>query len=145
MPVARSENPSLHRPLLVASHRVKLAILQSAQQLRLNRQRHVADLVQEESAVVGLAQQTFGRSVSSGKRSPLVAELLAFEQRLRQSRAVDGHKWLIFPPASQIDSLGNEFLSGPAAAVQVYGRLGIGHSRDETEHAAHLRALADDL
>ena len=43
-------------PRLVAAQPLELALLQDAQQLHLNRRRHVADLVQEHGAGIGLLE-----------------------------------------------------------------------------------------
>jgi hypothetical protein len=52
----------------------------------------VADLVEEESAAVGLQKAPVVTLDSPGERPALVAEEFGFENRLRQGRAVDGNE-----------------------------------------------------
>ena len=68
-------------------------LLQHAQQLRLQRERQLADLVEEERAAVGAARSgPRACSRRAGERAAHVAEELALEQRLRDRRAVDRHE-----------------------------------------------------
>jgi hypothetical protein len=69
---------------LPAAQRHHLPLLQHAQQPRLHRQRHVADLVEEQRAAVGLADAA-RRAVAAGagEGAGPVAEQLGFDQRSR--------------------------------------------------------------
>ena len=51
--VGRADDAHVDRDLLAAADALDHAVLQEAQQLRLQRQRHVADLVEEQRAAVG--------------------------------------------------------------------------------------------
>ena len=51
-----ADQREIHRMGLAAAQRRDFALLQRAQQPRLHRRRHVAHLVQEQHAAVGLAQ-----------------------------------------------------------------------------------------
>ena len=64
-------------------------LLQEAQQLDLQRQRDVADLVEEQRAAMGQLDLALGRLDRAGEGALLVAEQLAFEQVLGDRRAVD--------------------------------------------------------
>src|SRR3546814_10753953 len=66
---------------LAPAHAEELVLGQHPQQPGLQRQRHVADFVEEQRAAVGLleaADMAFG---CAGERAGLVAEQLAFQQR----------------------------------------------------------------
>ena len=69
-----------------------LAALQRAQELHLERGRHLGDLVQEQRAAVGLLEQAELADGGAGERAPHVAEELRLEQRLGHRAAVDGHE-----------------------------------------------------
>ena len=58
--------------------RAQLALLQHPQELHLHRQRHVADLVEEERAAVRLLETPQARLLRAGERAALVAEELDF-------------------------------------------------------------------
>ena len=66
--------------LLAAAHALDDAVLQEAQQLGLQRQRHVADLVEEQRAAVGQLDLADGLLRRARERALLVAEQLALEQ-----------------------------------------------------------------
>src|SRR6185503_20274786 len=66
-----------------------LALLDHAQELRLDRRRQLADLVEEDRAAVGGLDQAELLGRGSGERALLVAEQLALEQALAECRAVD--------------------------------------------------------
>jgi hypothetical protein len=72
----------------LAADAVELALGQHAQQARLQRRRHVADLVEEQRAAVGLFEAAAAQRVGAGERALLVAEQLRFEQLLRNRRGV---------------------------------------------------------
>ena len=65
---------------------LELALLQHAQQLRLQRGAHRPDLVEEQRALVRLLETSLARADRAGERAAHVAEELRFEQRLRESR-----------------------------------------------------------
>ena len=62
-----------------------LALLQRAQQLGLQRQRHRRDFVDEERALVRQLEPADARRHGAGERALHVAEQLGFDQRLRES------------------------------------------------------------
>ena len=69
-----------------------VALLERAQELGLQRERHLADLVEEERAAVGLLEEARRALLGVGERAAHVAEQLALEQRLGHRRAVDARR-----------------------------------------------------
>ena len=65
----------------------------------LDRQRQLADFVEEQGPLVGLLDQPFLADVGPGERSAHMPEKNAFHERFRQRRAVDDHKIALGPPA----------------------------------------------
>ena len=57
-----------------------LAFLQHAQQLRLGAGGELADLVEEERALIGVLEEAWPLNDRAGERAPRVAEQLGFEQ-----------------------------------------------------------------
>jgi hypothetical protein len=91
--VGRGDDP--HVDLTGRSRRPRtLALLQRAQQLGLQRERHLADLVEQQRAAVGRAKKP-SLARRAGERALLVAEQLALEQRLGDRRAVDRDERLV--------------------------------------------------
>ena len=83
--------------LLTSADALDHPLLQEAQQLDLQRQRQVADLVEEQGAAVGDLDLAECRLGGAGEGALLVAEQLAFEQRLGNRGAVDGDESLFRP------------------------------------------------
>ncbi|VVE04435.1 hypothetical protein PNO31109_02287 [Pandoraea nosoerga] len=103
-----------------------LALLQHAQQARLQRHRHFADFVQENRAVVGrLEKARLAAAPRAGERPFLVAEQLALEQGFRKRRAVDRHERIVPAPARVVNALREQFLAGAALAVHEHRGIGL--------------------
>ncbi len=88
--VGRGDYARLHPERFEAADARELAFLQHAQQLGLQLDRQIADFVEEERAAAGLldlARAPLGRA---GEGPALVAEEFAFEQSVRDGRAVHG-------------------------------------------------------
>ena len=70
-----------------SAHPLELALLEDAQDLGLHGQRHVADLVQEEGALLGQLEAAGTGPHRAGEGAPLVAE------QLRLVRSVGAARW----------------------------------------------------
>ena len=88
-----------------------LALLQDAQQFRLQLQRHFADLVEKRDAPFRGAKHAQGGAQGPGERTAFVAEQLAFGKRCRECRAVDRHEGLHCPRTADVQHAGPDFLS----------------------------------
>jgi hypothetical protein len=81
--------------LFVPAHAVKLAVLQHAQQSCLQARRHVADLVQEQGAAVGLFEAALALMGGAGERPLFMTEELGFEQLAGNGGDVDCDERLV--------------------------------------------------
>src|SRR2546428_349253 len=128
----------------------ELVLLEDAQELRLERGRHVADLVQEDRAAVGLREEPGCVADRAGEGAAHVPEELALEQRLGERAAVDGHERPLAARAVRVDGACDEFLAGAALAEDEHraapGRdardrlVDLDHGRRAAHHAAQLLA-----
>src|SRR5687768_18174896 len=92
------------------------AILKQAEQLGLHQRRQLADFIQEERAAVSELHAT-GLARDGARESALfVAEQLAFEQRVRESAAVDLDEGAVLPPALLVHGACDQLLAGAALA-----------------------------
>ena len=91
--------------------------LQHAQNLGLGGGRHVADLIQEERAVVALLELADALHGRAGEGAALVAEQFAFEQLLGNGGAVDGQERLLAAVAVMVNGPRDQFLAGAAFAA----------------------------
>jgi len=94
VPVAGADDPGVHRALLVGTQAPDPALLEHPQQLHLERQRHVADLVEKERPAVGLFELARMPLRRAGEGALFVAEELGEEQAFGEGRAVNAHKGL---------------------------------------------------
>ena len=108
---------------LAAADPLDHALLKEAQQLDLQRQRDVADLVEEQRAAVGQLDLAVGGLDRAGERALLVAEQLALEQVLGDRRAIDGDE-LALAAARFVNRAGEQFLAGAAGAEQHHRDVG---------------------
>src|SRR5207248_11064836 len=114
--VRRGEDAGPYRDPLDAANPLELALLQDAKELRLQVLGKLADLVEEEAAVVGeLELPDLGRH-RAGEGALLVAEQLALEERVDDGGAVDGDE----RPrcrAVAVDDPGDELLARSALSL----------------------------
>src|SRR6185369_170489 len=134
---------ALHR--VVAADAVELAVGEDAQEARLQVERHVADLVEEERAAVGLLKAAAPRRLRTGERAALVAEELRLEQVLRDRRGVDRDERAARARAVLVQRVGDEFLAGPRLAGDEDGDDALAQAPDRTEDVLHRRRLPEDL
>ena len=88
--IGRGDETDLRANHPVAAEPRELALLERAQELGLDRRRHLADLVEEQHAAAGLFDAARLHGHGAGERAALVAEELGLEQLIGQGRAVDG-------------------------------------------------------
>ena len=84
--IRRRHQPDVDADRPGAAEPLELLLLQHAQQLRLQLQRNVADLVQEQRAAVRELEATDALRDRAGERALLVPEQLALEQARREWR-----------------------------------------------------------
>ncbi|OEZ82486.1 hypothetical protein JAB5_17410 [Janthinobacterium sp. HH103] len=104
-----------------AAHAHHFALFQHAQQPRLQGQRHFADFVEEQGAVVGRFEQPRMAAPARAREGPiLVAEQFRFQQGLGDGAAIDGDKGPVRAQAARafpVDGLRHQFLAAARLAL----------------------------
>ena len=100
----------------VPPHPDDAPVLDGAQQFRLQMQRDIADLVEEQRAPVGLLELAHMVRMGVGEGALDVAEELALEERLRDGAGVHRHHRLFTPEAVGVDFLRQHVLAGSVLA-----------------------------
>ena len=122
-----------------------LPLLDHAQQLGLEHRRHVADLVEQERAAVGLEKQAAMVLARVGEGAATVTEQLALEQVLGNRGTVDGEERRLAARAGGVQRAGQHLLAGPALAQQQHRRVGVGGAQRQLQRAPHRGRFGDDL
>ena len=92
--IRRGDDADVDANVRRAADPLEALLLEEPQQLGLQPRRHLADLVEEDRSAVGHLEQSFLLHARVRERAALVAEQLALEQLLRESRARDVHERL---------------------------------------------------
>ena len=92
--VGGGQHANVDRGFGFAAQAAQLAVFQHAQQLGLRGDRHFADFVEQQRAAFGQLKAAGAALQSAGECSFLMAEDFAFDERLRNGGAVDGHERL---------------------------------------------------
>ncbi|CAJ6550943.1 Uncharacterized protein conserved in bacteria [Burkholderia pseudomallei] len=120
----RRDDPHIRAHDPVRADRLELLVLQHAQQLALQRHRHVADFVEKERAAVGkLELADAPLAIRARVRARRRAEELGFEQRIGNRRDVDGHERLQCPRGRRVDRMREQLLTGARLAEQQHRRI----------------------
>ncbi len=112
----------------------------------MQRQRHLADLVEEQRAAMrGLEQPRLAAAPRTGERAVVIAEQLAFQQRLREGAAVHRHERERAARAQRVQALRDHLLAGAALAEYQHGRVRLRVAARQLAHALHRRGLAEHV
>ena len=122
----------------------EFVLLQYTQDLRLGIGAHVADLVQEQRAPVGLFEAANPLLVGAGERPLLVAEEFRFQQVLLKRRAVDLDEIARRAVGVVMDGARDQFLAGAGLAADEDGGMAPGDLADDAEYRFEGAARADD-
>ena len=141
--VGGGNHAHVHGHGLGAAHRVDHALLQHAQQLDLQLQRQVANLVQEDGAVLRQLKAPDPVGHGAGKRALAVAKQLALNQVLGDGRAVDGHKVGAGAVRQIVQGTRHNFLARAALARDQHGRTRRRHHGQQIADRPDGIAFAD--
>src|SRR5256886_6390038 len=144
-PVGRRDEAEIHRDGPGGAHPAHRALLEHAEELRLELRRHLRDLVEEERAPVRLLEKA-GFVVGGAREAAAgMAEQLRLDEVLRQCGTVDLHPRPAAPPAPLVERVGDELLAGPALADDQHVGVCVSHGRDRLQDTLHPGGLSEDL
>src|SRR6478735_1531559 len=118
-------------------------LLEEAQQLHLERQRNVADLVEEQGAAFGKLDLADVRFDGAGKGAALIAEQLGLQEVLGNGGAIDRDE---APLAATLfmNRAREQLLAGAACAEQHGRHIRIGDPLDRLSDLEHFRRGGDN-
>ena len=142
--VGGGDQTNVHGDAGRAPHPLEGPFLEDPEQLGLHGQTHGVDLVQEQGPMVGRFDQPL--PVHAAGKGPLGrAEQHAFDERLRESGAVDGHEFFLSPGAQGVDPLGEDLLARPRLALDQDAVIPGRHPGGQVNGRQQLRAGADQV
>jgi hypothetical protein len=105
------EDADVHRYGLAGSNPLEGLLLDDSEELRLELERKVPDLVEEDGPAVGQLEAAPAILHGVGKSPFHMAEEFAFEEAFGEGRAIHTDEGFIVPRALEVDLLGYEFLA----------------------------------
>ncbi|EGY01559.1 hypothetical protein AZA_55281 [Nitrospirillum viridazoti Y2] len=142
--VGGGDEADVHLLHLRAAHRLEGAGLDEAQDLGLQLHRHLAHLVQEQGAAVGLARGARAVADRPGEGALHMAEDLTFQQVLGDGGAVDGDEGMIAAGAAAVDGIGRQLLARAALAREEDAGPAGRHAFDQAIDRLHGGGGADE-
>ncbi len=130
---------------LGAADAVDLALLDGAQELGLEMERHLGDFVEQQGAAIGLLELADATRHRTGEGALLVAEQLALEQVLRDRGAVDRDERLVGARGFAVDVARQHLLAGAALAGDQDRGVGGRDLVGELDDGLHRLVLEDEL
>src|SRR5262249_16296155 len=110
--VRRRQHADIDRDFDLAAEPPHTRIFQNTQQLRLHRDRHVRDFVQEQGSLMGVLETAGAAAQGSCKSSALMAEELAFDEMFGKRRAVHRDERSLRSCAKTMNRRSGSFLAG---------------------------------
>ncbi|MGB7296048.1 MAG: hypothetical protein WBC70_10705 [Candidatus Aminicenantales bacterium] len=143
--VGGGDNPDVDLADLARPNPLDLPFFEDPQHLRLGFEAHVSDFVQEDGPAVGQLELAHLALGGPGERALFVAEKLAFDQFLRDGRAVDLDKRFFGSHAVAVNGPGDELLPGAAFPVDENRGVSRGCLEEVLPELLHQGVLADEL
>src|SRR4029077_4929513 len=122
--VSRSDEPHIDAMSASISEAFEFLFLQNRQKFWLQPEWYVADFVKKESPFVGQFKAANFLRDGTSKRTPLMAEELAFEQVERNGGTVQLDQRVATAGTGVVDRVSDEFLAGPGLSLDKHCRIG---------------------
>ena len=142
--VGGGDDPDIDPSRPGAAQSLELAMFQDAKELRLELDREIADLVQENRGPVGDLEPASLPGQRPRVRAPFAPEQLCLDQGGRQGGAVDVHHCSVPAGAQDVDGPGQQLLAGSRLAEEEHRRVGRGHLLGLDQHLSDGGALPQD-
>src|SRR6266542_2535184 len=142
--VRRGDDPDVHLDRLRPAEPLHDAVLQHAQELHLDRRRHLPHLVEEQRAAMGAFEAALLAPGGAGERALLVPEELRLEDGLGDRRAVDGDERLARARRQLVQHARGQLLAGPALSAEEHRRRGGARLAERVEDGVEGGRVADE-
>src|SRR5205823_3027612 len=143
--VRRGDDARVDVDLLVAADAPELPLLEHAQELDLQLDRHLRDLVEKDRAALGHLEVALALPDGVGERALFVTEDLRLDEERRNGAAVECDEWLAAPARERVDRIRHDLLARARLADDEDVRVGVRDHLDLFEELLHPRRLADQM
>src|SRR5580692_43680 len=138
-------HPHIHTHRLVATNALHFSFFQHPQQLGLHGQRHIANLIEKNRAVIRLLEFPNMPAARSGERSLLMSEKFRFNQLRWNRRTVQSHKRSRGPRTAFMNRPRHQLFPRPRLPEDANPRLTSRYPFHLRHHALHSRTLPNDF
>ena len=142
--VGRGEHPDVHRLRTCLADRHDLGLLEESKQLRLDVERQVADLIEEQRASDRRADQSLLIGDRAGEAAAAMPEQLTVGQIARRRRAVVGEEHRGASWRADVNRARDEVLAGAAFPGDQHGQVVALQPLDLIGQPIHRRTGADE-
>ncbi|KFB70942.1 MAG: hypothetical protein AW09_003941 [Candidatus Accumulibacter phosphatis] len=143
VPIGGGNDTQIEAYRLAAPHPLDFTLLENAQQLGLQSQRHFGDFVEQQGSMLRLFKLA-GLGVLSATESPLfITEKRGFEQTVRNRRTIDGDEWTLAARRVLVNIARHHFLAHTALATQQNRGVGLRDSPGQGKEIAGHRIDGD--
>ncbi len=140
--VRRGDHAHVHLHGRLAANAVELAFREHAQQARLQRRGHVADLVEEQRAAIGLLEAAAALRVGAGERAFSWPNSSDSSSSAGIADVFSATKGLLCLRTVLVQGARHQFLSGAGFTGDQHRHARTGQAADRPEHLLHRRRLA---
>jgi hypothetical protein len=141
VPVRCGEDARIDPHIALAAQPRELAVLEHLQELGLQTRMHLADLVQEDGALIGILELAELPLLGSRERALFEAEELALQELRGQGGAIHLDEGTLAAGRELVQGAGHELLAGAALASDQDGDVRVRHLLDDLAHLAHLGSV----
>ena len=134
-------NVNAHRNL--ATDAIELTLREHAQQTGLQLRRHIADLIEEQCAAIGLFETTAAQGICAGERALFVAEQFGLQQIGSECRCVQRNEGFVRTRTVTMQSSRDELFARARFARDQHRHARTRKATDGTEHFLHRRRLTE--
>ncbi len=143
--IGRGDDADTRANRLMAADPVESPIRQHAQQARLQLGRHVADLIQEQSAVFGLFEATSPQSLCPREGAAVVTEELRFQKVFRHCGGIYCDERLVCRRTMAVQCSRHKFLACSRLAGDQDRGARLRQAADCAEHLLHRLSLSENV
>ena len=143
--VGGEDHPGIDRMRARAAHRLEPQILKDSEQFHLHRRRRSGNLVEKDSAAVGLQEFPVAVGGGAGEGAGNMAEKFAFQKRLAEAATRHFHKPSLAAAAHPVHLAGHERFARSALSGDEQGGRRIGEAGHEVEHATNCGGFAQEF